>query len=219
MDSADARQPKRVYLRPGDGPVHLQGAMGEDLVADGDDCICECPPECECLDCNCDCPCACCGDEDYADAPELPPKLSGSVSFDLAEGVSIVATGGASPVAVNVGSEESPLWIVAPGADGDDVGFIPLVIAAANKVGKEVKKQQTPEAKEHRQEKKAERKAKRQMQVEAANRKPSLWERLTALLTGAKPAPNPTKIGALTYIGDDDLGAILVDTDGRRKFI
>ena len=128
----------------------------------------------------------------------------------------------------------------------DESGIIPLVIMAAKAGVNIAKKNQDPEKKAARKAKRAARRAERERKRAEAAKPLTLWERIMSVFGGGRKVEEKKdlesqvrgklakiKIGGkpllasagllpgdfvngLECVGQDELGAILVDTDGRR---
>jgi membrane protein involved in colicin uptake len=98
----------------------------------------------------------------------------------------------------------------------DESGAIPLVVMAAAKIAKKADPEKKAARKAKREKKRTERRARREARKAAGQ--PGLWDQILSLFSGkkAEAEPVPAQTSGLEYVGQDELGAILIDTDGRR---
>jgi hypothetical protein len=162
----------------------------------------------------------------YLDGVEGPVQLPRDrrVDTELVDGVSLRAKGDAQVMYANVGSAEAPLFLVTPGVrreDGtyDEAGALPLLtLAAAKLVGKQVKK-----ANQRKRERIAQEEQER-LRLQPRTQR-GFIDSIKALfgfgpsVSGFDGDGGADQGDELQLAGYDELGAILVDTDGRRVLV
>jgi len=161
-------------------------------------------------------------------APGAGAAPSEGEEYELIPGVTVRVKPGVKVGIQSVGTPDTPIFLVTPGTavgvKGQDAsgavelaysGIIPLLALVAKPVGKAIKKALAKQAGTS---------TSTATSAPAEPAKPGLFDLLTPHDDEEEDEPKPGETvhingTAYTYQGIDQLGAILVDTDGRRTYV